>query len=189
MVLLTRIYTRTGDKGETSLGGGERVSKSHIRIEAIGAVDELNSQLGITYLFMKSDEKDFIRQIQNELFDVGADLCYKDAPQLRETHRLSIDQSYVDRLEEKIDQLNAHLDPLRSFVLPGGSQASAFLHGARTICRRAERSCVLLSKENTVNPIIILYLNRLSDYLFVLARIENKNGFDDVLWVPGQTRG
>ncbi len=189
MVLLSRIYTRTGDKGKTSLGSMERVSKSDKRIEAIGAVDELNSQLGVTLLSMRdSSHFFFVRNIQNDLFDVGADLCYKSAPESAEADRLCLTQEYVDRIEREIDRLNEKLSPLTSFVLPGGSEVSAFLHIARTVCRRAERSCVGLSEIDYVNPKVLLYLNRLSDYFFVLSRVENNNGKDDILWVPGASR-
>jgi cob(I)alamin adenosyltransferase len=187
MVYLSRIYTKTGDKGETALGDGTRVPKDHPRVSAFGSMDELNSILGL--LLAQEDElpeTELLRSIQNELFDVGADLC-APPPKGEADQRLRIQASQAERLEKAIDRLNASLQPLKSFVLPGGSTGAAWCHLARTVCRRAEREVVALSHTEAVNPQVIIYLNRLSDLLFVLARVLNSNGSLDVLWVPGQT--
>lgn len=184
MVYLSRIYTKTGDQGETALGDGTRVAKDHPRVAAYGTVDELNAVLGLILLHLENaTEGALIRDIQNDLFDVGADLC---APQ-SETARLRIEPSQTERLERAIDRLNADLGPLTSFVLPGGREAAAWCHFARTICRRAERDVVTLSREDRVNPQVVIYLNRLSDLLFVFARVLNDRGQGDVLWMPGKT--
>lgn len=184
MVQLTRIYTKGGDRGKTSLGSGTRVVKYDLRIEAIGAVDEANAALGLILCSNKTWQAHLI-QLQNDLFDVGADLCFpeKDKPQ----GALKITKDYVVRLEAWIDEINANLAPLTSFVLPAGSLASRSIHLARTIVRRAERvACALLAQEEgDLNLDLIAYLNRLSDFLFVLARAENNMGTDDVLWCPG----
>lgn len=186
MVQLTRIYTRGGDQGKTSLGDGARVSKHAARIEAIGAVDEANAAIGMARLTLKDREDLMLRRIQNDLFDVGADLCmphdHRKKPALR------IQPDHVERLEEEIDALNAVLSPLASFVLPGGSAASAALHVARTVVRRAERCVCQLSEHEVVNDNLVAYLNRLSDHLFVLARYMNDQGKKDVLWEPGANR-
>ncbi len=189
MVLLSRIYTKTGDKGTTSLGNATRVSKSSVRIEAIGTVDEVNASLGLCRLYTK-DHEDIDRvlsHIQNDLFDMGADLCM---PETKNTaDELRILPSQVLFLEAQIDHFNEKLQPLRSFVLPGGSHLAATLHQSRTITRRSERvACHLLEEDSALNLHIIKYLNRLSDLLFVLARIANDNGKTDVLWVPGAHR-
>lgn len=185
MVQLTRIYTRGGDKGKTSLGNGERVLKSALRIEAIGALDEANAAIGVARLHTKGSIDLLLSRVQNELFDVGADLCMPDdAPQ----KRLAVSPSQVTNLEAQIDHYNAALNPLRSFVLPGGSPASAYLHLARTIVRRAERSLVALCVTTPVSQVLIQYLNRLSDLLFVLGRTCNHQGQNDVLWEPSQTK-
>lgn len=185
MVLLSRIYTKTGDKGRTSLGDGKRVPKSSLRIDVIGSVDEGNAAIGLCRLYSSTHtilDKALLRS-QNDLFDVGADLCLPSGEGLR------IVESQVLFLEHTIDQLNAHLKPLKSFVLPGGSSLSAHLHMARTITRRSERlACKLLEEDSTLNPFIISYLNRLSDLLFVMCRIANDNGQSDILWVPGENR-
>lgn len=183
MVQLTRIYTRGGDKGKTSLGDGTRVSKNSIRMEAIGSIDEVNAFLGICQLHADSQIREVLRKIQNDLFDIGADLCcpHEEAG----TQRLRLDSSRVSWMESQIDELNADLKPLNSFVLPGGSEAASFLHAARTITRRAERVLVMLAETEEINTEIIKYVNRLSDYLFVLARFLNDKGARDVLWVPG----
>jgi cob(I)alamin adenosyltransferase len=187
MVYLSRIYTKTGDAGETALGDGTRVSKDHPRVEAYGSVDELNAVLGL--LLAQSPnipEAELLRSIQNDLFDVGADLCVPLPPAGEPDKRLRIHPAQAERLEKAIDRLNAGLQPLNSFVLPGGSVAAAWCHLARTVCRRAERDVVKLTRTEPVNPQVIVYLNRLSDLLFVMARVLNDQGKQDVLWVPGK---
>lgn len=177
MVRLDRIYTKSGDKGKTSLGTGERLLKSDPRVQAIGDVDELNAFLGLVIHFSTDPiMADLLQKIQNDLFDVGADLCMPD------TKKIAITDSYVTRLENAIDDYNQHLKPLTSFVLPGGSSTSTYLHLARTICRRGERSIVLLAAEDTINPYLLSYVNRLSDLLFVLGRFANEG--KDILWEP-----
>ena len=184
MVQLTRIYTRGGDKGKTSLGSGKRVSKSDARIHAIGDVDEANAAVGWARQYSPTHLDSLLSRIQNDLFDLGADLCIPD----ESPTALRIVATQVDFLEKKIDELNASLEPLTSFILPGGSKASAALHLARTIIRRAERSLIHLDQAHTLNPEAIKYLNRLSDLLFVLCRHVNDNGKKDVLWIPGKSR-
>jgi cob(I)alamin adenosyltransferase len=184
MVHLTRIYTRGGDKGETSLGSGTRVSKSDARIQAIGDVDEANAAIGWARQHAPKAIDALLAHIQNDLFDLGADLCMPEAT----TTGLHIIASQVDFLEKKIDGFNQHLEPLRSFVLPGGTKGSAALHLARTVVRRAERSLIKLHQAQSLNPETVKYLNRLSDLLFVLCRHVNDNGKKDVLWVPGKSR-
>ena len=190
MVYLSRIYTKTGDKGDTSLGDGSRVAKDHTRVAAYGSVDELNAVVGILRSVMqKGDAEDeLLRQIQNDLFDVGADLCVPPASDEKPGERLRVRPEQALRLETAIDRLNASLAPLTSFVLPGGGPAAAWCHFARTVCRRAERDVVTLARAETVNPEVVVYLNRLSDLVFVLARVFNENGKGDVLWVPGQSQ-
>ncbi|MBN9319285.1 MAG: cob(I)yrinic acid a,c-diamide adenosyltransferase [Caulobacterales bacterium] len=184
MVVLNRIYTRTGDAGTTRLATGEPVSKAGPRIAANGDVDELNACLGLVRLHTAGDALDaIIARIQNELFDLGADLSTPER-----TGALRVTAGQVAALEADIDALNAPLSPLTSFVLPGGSPAAAHLHLARTVCRRAERTCVALAAVETVEAESLKYLNRLSDLLFVAARAANSNGAGDVLWVPGATR-
>jgi cob(I)alamin adenosyltransferase len=183
MVQLTRIYTRGGDTGKTSLGDGSRVSKNSLRMEAIGTIDEVNAFLGISRLYVNSETNDVLGKIQNDLFDVGADLCYPEDSSTGKTLRLESPRTLW--MESEIDNLNTSLSPLNSFVLPGGSDASSFLHAARTITRRAERVLVALGETEKVNPEVIKYINRLSDYLFVLGRFLNNKGEKDVLWVPG----
>ncbi len=181
-VRLTRIYTRAGDAGETSLGDGTRVPKSNLRIEAFGTVDELNSFIGVLLTTGVPDEfRPWLEQIQNELFDLGADLS---VPADDERERLRISAEQVVRLEELCDVVNERLAPLKSFVLPGGTEAAAILHVARTVCRRAERATVALAEEAAVNPAALAYLNRLSDFLFILARAANA-GNPEPLWKPG----
>lgn len=187
MVKLTKIYTRGGDRGLTSLGNGERVSKSALRVSTFGTVDEANSSIGIARLHVPEEHQKILEIIQNDLFDLGADLCTPENAEYQFTP-LRVVASQVDRLEREIDALNQHLSPLNSFVLPGGSAASAHLHLARTIVRRAERDVVELSQVEPVNQECIKYLNRLSDFLFVLARTTNNQGKDDVLWTPGANR-
>jgi cob(I)alamin adenosyltransferase len=195
MVVLNRIYTRTGDGGETSLGSGERVSKADLRIEAYGTVDETNALLGLvrqhTTHVRLAVLDEMLARIQNELFDLGADLCVPDRGQKLEWEPLRILATQAERLEREIDQLNETLSPLRSFVLPGGVAAAAYLHQARTVCRRAERLMVALSSSEGENVSVgaMSYINRLSDFLFVASRWANAVAGDgDVLWVPGKTR-
>jgi len=185
-VRLTKIYTRGGDAGETSLGDGSRVSKLDGRIEAFGTVDELNAALGVVLAGDVPDElRGVLARVQNELFDVGADLSVPAAVE----GRLRVDQSLVDRLEHDCDRFNADLPELRSFVLPGGTETAARLHVGRTICRRAERDVLRAAKEHELGPLVAVYLNRLSDLLFVLARAANAlAGQDEPLWKPGGTR-
>lgn len=190
MVLLNRIYTRTGDDGTTALGSGERRAKYDLRVSAYGTVDETNAAIGVVRLHLaEARELDaMLGLIQNDLFDLGADLA---VPQREDkAERLRLLSSQVERLERDIDTLNAPLKPLSSFVLPGGTPAAAYLHLARTICRRAERMIVeLAAKPNEpVGAAAIQYMNRLSDFLFVASRAMNNNGAGDVLWVPGQNR-
>jgi cob(I)alamin adenosyltransferase len=195
MVVLNRIYTRTGDGGETSLGSGERVSKADLRIEAYGTVDETNAVIGLvrqhsTHVRLAVLDQ-MLARIQNELFDLGADLCVPDRGQKLEWEPLRILSSQATRLEQEIDQLNEILSPLRSFVLPHGVAAAAYLHQARTVCRRAERLMVALNgvEGEAVSVAALAYVNRLSDFLFVASRWANAEAGDgDVLWVPGKTR-
>lgn len=203
MVYINKVYTRSGDQGTTGLGDGSRVSKTHPRIQAIGAVDELNAAIGIVRsrkyptandiekveseeirLHLKTELRicDELTAIQHDLFDLGADLCTP----LHEDGRLRIIPEHTLKLEASIDAYTALLQPLRSFVLPGGTPVASYLHLARTICRRAERDIITLADATTINPEIIIYLNRLSDYLFVVGRIFNKFGESDILWTPGK---
>ena len=190
MVVLNRIYTRTGDDGSTALGSGERRKKYDLRVAAYGTVDETNAALGAVRLHTAEtpDLDAMLSRIQNDLFDLGADLAVPQRDGKAE--RLRVLSSQVDRLEREIDQLNAALAPLNSFVLPGGKPAAAYLHVARTICRRAERLIVELADkpEEPVSEAAIRYMNRLSDFLFVASRTANNNGAGDVLWVPGLNR-
>jgi cob(I)alamin adenosyltransferase len=187
MVRLTRIYTRGGDAGETSLGDGARVRKDHLRVEAFGTVDEANAAVGLARLSMAGEIDAMLARIQNDLFDLGADLCTPEDGR-RAAGALRIQASQVARLEQEIDALNAALKPLDSFVLPGGTPAAAHLHLARTVTRRAERLVVALAAREAVNPEAVKYLNRLSDHFFVLSRRLNDNGAGDVLWTPGANR-
>jgi cob(I)alamin adenosyltransferase len=184
MVFLSRIYTRSGDAGETGLGDGSRVPKCSARVTAYGEVDELNACLALVACHAPVFEP-FVRTVQNDLFDVGADLCLPPAD--NET-ALRVRPEQPVRLEREIDRLNDRLEPLRSFVLPGGSPAAAWLHLSRAVCRRAERSVVALIHSEPVNPNVLIYLNRLSDLLFVMSRVANGDGKGDVLWEPGKTR-
>jgi len=187
-VRLTKIYTRGGDKGETSRGDGKRVPKTDLRIAAYGTVDELNSLLGLA---LASDDlpdefRPWLEQVQNDLFDAGADLS---VPLSDERERLRVQQSHVDRLEELCDLVNERLEPLKSFVLPGGGEAAARLHVARTVCRRVEREVLDASREVELDPLALVYLNRLSDLLFILARAANAAaGREEPLWRPGGSR-
>ena len=187
MVKLTRIYTRGGDKGETSLGDGARVPKQALRVAAYGTVDEANSVIGLARLATVGEADAMLARIQNDLFDLGADLC-RPASGDGEDKALRILEAQVLRLEREIDALNAALKPLASFILPGGTPAAAQLHFARTVVRRAERLVAELAAAEAVNAAALRYLNRLSDHLFVLARHENGGGAGDVLWVPGGNR-
>src|SRR3954447_2555244 len=187
MVRLTRIYTRGGDKGETSLSDGSRAPKQSLRVAAFGTVDEANAAIGIARLQTEGQGDAMLARIQNDLFDLGADLCTPETGR-RTTGALRIVAAQVERLESEIDEMNASLAPLDSFVLPGGSAGAAFLHLARTVTRRAERLICALAVEEPVNPEAVKYLNRLSDHLFVLSRKLNDNGARDVLWKPGATR-
>jgi len=187
MVRLTRIYTRGGDKGETSLGDGSRVPKQSLRVAAFGTVDEANAAIGIVRLQTEGEADAMLARIQNDLFDLGADLCTPETGQ-RAVGALRIVAAQVERLESEIDEMKASLAPLDSFVLPGGNAGAAYLHLARTVTRRAERLVCALAVEEPVNPEAVKYLNRLSDHLFVLSRKLNDNGTRDVLWRPGATR-
>jgi cob(I)alamin adenosyltransferase len=187
MVRLTRIYTRGGDKGATSLGDGSRVPKQALRVEAFGTVDEANAAIGLARLHADADSDAMLARIQNDLFDLGADLCTPEEGR-RAAGALRIVAAQVARLEAEIDRMNAELKPLDSFILPGGRPAAAYLHLARTVTRRAERLTCALAAAEKVNPEAVKYLNRLSDHLFVLGRRLNDNGAKDVLWQPGATR-
>ena len=187
LVYLNRIYTRGGDAGDTSLGDGARVSKTHPRIIAYGGVDELNAVIGVTVAAGVSVElAGWLRQIQNDLFDVGADLCVPEPTPHADRPPLRVVAGQVERLERWIDALNERLEPLTSFVLPGGSLAAAQLHLARAVCRRVETGVWRLAQADTINAHVMMYLNRLSDLLFVMSRICNDEGRSDVLWKPGQ---
>jgi cob(I)alamin adenosyltransferase len=188
MVRLTRIYTRGGDKGQTSLGDGSRVDKHALRVEAYGTVDEANAVIGLARLHAECDGDSMLTRIQNDLFDLGADLCTPAIPDEIPGKALRVVAAQVTRLEAEIDSMNAELAPLTSFVLPGGSAASAHLHHGRTVVRRAERLITALAANEAVNPQAIAYVNRLSDHLFVMARWLNAKGAADVLWVPGANR-
>lgn len=192
MVKLNKIYTKTGDAGTTGLGTGERVRKDTLRISAYGSVDETNSTIGVVRIHLAGhqglDAK--LGRIQNDLFDLGADLCVPDRGKKPEWEVLRVSDDQVARLEAEIDEMNSELKPLKSFVLPGGSPASAALHVARTVCRRAEREMVALAAQDDepVSAAALKYINRLSDFLFVAGRYVNDRGRSDVLWVPGQNR-
>ncbi len=192
MVVLNRIYTRTGDNGDTALGTGERRPKFDLRVEAYGTVDETNATIGMARLSTGDDARldAMLARIQNDLFDLGADLCTPDTGEKLAYEPLRIIQTQVERLEREIDDLNASLAPLRSFVLPGGSPAVAALHLSRTISRRAERLMVALSRTEgeVVSAPALQYVNRLSDFLFVASRFANLNAGGDVLWTPGKNR-
>ena len=193
MVQLTKIYTRGGDKGETSLGDGSRVAKHDLRVESYGTVDEANAVIGLVRVeILRTPDSDdtldpALNRIQNDLFDLGADLCTPEDGRKAEG-ALRIISAQVDWLESEIDRINGALDPLSSFILPGGTPVAAQLHLARTVTRRAERLITALAAESPVNPEAVKYLNRLSDLLFVMSRAANGGGADDVLWVPGGSR-
>lgn len=192
MVYLNRIYTKSGDGGETSLGDGSRVPKTDARIVAYGTVDELNAILGLATSIAAEPLRSRLLRVQNDLFDLGADLCVPEASPDEQTDDapapLRVTTEQVARLEQWIDAANEQLQPLTSFILPGGNETAARLHQARTVCRRAEIAVLRLCERDTVNPQVGIYLNRLSDLLFVLARAANNNGEDDILWTPGGER-
>lgn len=187
LVELTRIYTRGGDRGKTSLSDGSRVAKHHIRVEAYGTVDEANAVIGMARLHVSEKLDEVLSRVQNDLFDCGADLAtpIHDNP---EHPPLRMTDAQVQWVEEQIDKFNSNLGALKSFILPGGSVASAYLHQARTVSRRAERLTSALAESEEITASALKYLNRLSDLMFVLARVENANGVADVLWVPGKNR-
>ena len=186
MIKLNKIYTKTGDRGDTALGNGERVLKDSLRVSAYGNVDELNASIGVITLYATSDLKRKLKNIQNDLFDLGADLCVP----VSETNnkRLRVSSNQIETIEAEIDEMNNILEPLNSFVLPGGCEAATFLHLARTICRRAERSVVSLRSREDINDNTLVYLNRLSDWLFVASRVENQQNSTEVLWSPGKNK-
>lgn len=190
MVVLSKIYTKTGDAGETALGNGSRVAKHSMRVTAYGTVDETNATVGLARLHATGDMDAQLAAIQNDLFDLGADLCRPDRDKDAEAEYppLRMTGAQVERLETEIDAMNEALEPLRSFVLPGGSALAAHLHLCRTVSRRAERLSVELATMEDVNPHAVKYLNRLSDWFFVASRIANDDGRADVLWVPGANR-
>ena len=193
MVVLNKIYTRTGDDGTTALGTGERVRKDGLRVSAYGTVDETNAVIGVARVALGDSEagvQERLARIQNDLFDLGADLCVPDHGEELPYEPLRISAAQVERLEADIDDLNGALEPLKSFILPGGSAAAATLHQARTVCRRSERLIVELAAEpdEPVSAAVIKYMNRLSDFLFVAARYVNDRGRGDILWVPGENR-
>ena len=190
MVKLDKIYTKAGDGGQTRLSTGELVDKWHPRVTAYGTIDEVNAALGVAALHADGDLLAAVRRIQNDLFDLGADLATPDRGRVLEWEPLRMVQAQVDRLEAEIDAMNAHIPPLDSFILPGGSALAAQLHVARTLARRAERCIAELASlpEETVSSEAMAYANRLSDWLFVAGRAANKSGADDVKWVPGANR-
>jgi cob(I)alamin adenosyltransferase len=187
VVKLDKIYTRGGDGGQTSLGGGKRVDKHDLRVSAYGTADEANAVIGLARLTANDDTDAMLSRIQNDLFDLGADLC---RPSKGEKGRgaLRISETQVQRLETEIDAMNERLEPLTSFVLPGGTETAAWLHLGRTVVRRCERLMTQLAVSEDVNPLAIQYANRLSDHLFQLARMANDRGKKDVLWEPGANR-
>ena len=192
MVVLNKIYTRTGDDGTTALGSGTRVPKHNVRIDAFGTVDETNAVIGVARLQLGDDDAaidKMLERIQNDLFDLGADLCVPESGESMEG-ALRIISSQVERLESEIDEMNGERDPLRSFILPGGSRAAAALHVARTVCRRAERRMAELGsmQDEIVGEAALHYINRLSDFLFVASRYVNDKGKSDRLWTPGENR-
>ena len=189
MVKLNKIYTRTGDGGDTGLADGSRIAKEHPLAQAIGDVDEANSAIGVALLNIEDRQaRTMLRAVQNELFDLGADLATPASDFTPNEMTLRVVQAQIDRLEREIDQMNERLEPLASFILPGGGAGAAHLHLARTIVRRAERSAVAASRQVPLNPLARIYLNRLSDHLFVLARLVAAGAGGDVLWQPGATR-
>ena len=192
MVVLNKIYTRTGDDGTTALGNGQRIAKHALRVASYGTVDETNAHIGVARLGTRGQGEldEMLSRIQNDLFDLGADLCVPDTGEKLEYEPLRMTKAQVERVESDIDRLNGDLSPLRSFILPGGTDTAAHLHVARTVCRRAERLIVELAgyEDEAVSDAALQYINRLSDFLFVAARHANAEGEGDVLWVPGQNR-
>jgi len=190
MVVLNKIYTKTGDSGETALGNGTRVAKHSARVSAYGTVDEVNATVGLARQHASGDVDDALARIQNDLFDLGADFCRPDMEKDADAEYapLRVSDAQVARLESEIDAMTAVLEPLRSFILPGGSALAAQMHLCRTVSRRAERLAVELATIESVNPAAVKYLNRLSDWFFVAGRMANNDGKDDVLWVPGANR-
>ncbi len=192
MVVLNKIYTRTGDDGTTALGNGQRIAKHALRVASYGTVDETNAHIGVARLGTRGQGEldEMLSRIQNDLFDLGADLCVPDTGEKLEYEPLRMTKAQVERVEKDIDRLNGDLSPLRSFILPGGTDTAAHLHVARTVCRRAERLIVELAgyEDEAVSDAALQYINRLSDFLFVAARHANAKGEGDVLWVPGQNR-
>jgi cob(I)alamin adenosyltransferase len=192
MVVLNKIYTRTGDDGTTALGNGQRIAKHALRVASYGTVDETNAHIGVARLGTRGQGEldEMLSRIQNDLFDLGADLCVPDTGEKLEYEPLRMTKAQVERVESDIDRLNGDLSPLRSFILPGGTDTAAHLHVARTVCRRAERLIVELAgyEDEAVSDAALQYINRLSDFLFVAARHANAKGEGDVLWVPGQNR-
>jgi len=188
MVTLSKIYTRTGDAGDTGLGDGSRRPKHDPRVAVTGTVDETNAAIGVARLHVSAPVDALLARVQNDLFDLGADLCRPETAEAAGRAPLRMTPGQVTALEQEIDRYNAALETLRSFILPGGAPAAAFLHLARTVARRAEREATALAAREPVNPEAVKYLNRLSDLLFVLARHENDGGRADLLWVPGANR-
>ncbi len=190
MVTLNKIYTKTGDAGETALGNGSRVAKHSMRVTSYGTVDELNATVGMARLHASGDMDAQLAMIQNDLFDLGADLCRPDMEKDAESEYpvLRVSDAQITRLEAELDAMTQSVEPLKSFILPGGSALAAHLHLSRTVARRAERLTVELATVESVNPVAVKYLNRLSDWFFQASRIANDNGRNDVLWVPGANR-
>ena len=190
MVTLNKIYTKTGDEGHTSLGNGKRTEKYALRVTAYGSVDELNSNVGLAAQYTNATLSKELKKIQNDLFDLGADLCKPISSEINDkpVSELRILEAQVTRLEKEIDTMNSNLKPLKSFVLPGGCLSASHLHLCRTVCRRAERYTVELSSKEIINTETLKYLNRLSDWFFVAARCENENGETDTLWIPGSNQ-
>ena len=186
MIKLNKIYTKTGDGGDTALGNGDRVLKDSLRVSAYGNVDELNASIGVVTLYATADLKRKLKNIQNDLFDLGADLCVPISE--KNNQRLRVSTNQIETIEVEIDEMNNILEPLNSFVLPGGCKSATFLHLARTICRRAERSVVSLRSVEEINDNTLVYLNRLSDWLFVASRVENQEDSTEVLWSPGKNK-
>ena len=187
MIKLDKIYTRGGDAGETSLGDGTRIAKHSLRIAAQGEVDETNAAIGLTRCHtMSADIDPLLSRIQNDLFDLGADLCVPVSE--KNNNRLRLSRGQIEILEAEIDEMNNELKPLNSFILPGGCKSATFLHLARTVCRRAERSVVSLRSKEVINDNTLVYLNRLSDWLFVASRVENQENSTEVLWSPGKNK-
>lgn len=190
MVVLNKIYTKTGDAGETALGNGARVAKHSLRVTSYGTVDELNATVGLARLHAENETDEMLAMIQNDLFDLGADLCRPDMEKDSEAEYpvLRMTAAQVERLESQLDEMTQAVEPLRSFILPGGSPLAAHMHLCRTVARRAERLTVELATVESINPAAVKYLNRLSDWFFQASRIANDDGRNDVLWVPGANR-